>query len=209
MISTAASTARRAMAILLTAGAALLVLWFVASDDARAFRGPGSLTLYVLLSSRRGSGGLSGVARGDDHGVVRPLPRQPRRGAGTAPRRSFSSSLSSSSCSSSCSPSPTVLPPHVRFDLVNGTCPVCAGPLGHEPLCHCARCATLHHERCFAWAGACSTYGCQCAVSRPGVPGAAAERPRARRRPGPSSRSSRRPVAVRPSFATFARDDAS
>lgn len=41
-----------------------------------------------------------------------------------------------------------------------GHCLVCGSPM-EERIVACSRCRTPHHEECWTWNGACSTYGCR------------------------------------------------
>jgi hypothetical protein len=46
-------------------------------------------------------------------------------------------------------------------ELSGSFCQVCGGSLGQGVVAYCVRCATPHHDDCWAYAGECSTFACQ------------------------------------------------
>jgi hypothetical protein len=45
--------------------------------------------------------------------------------------------------------------------LAESSCQVCGGSLGQGAVVYCVRCATPHHDDCWAYAGQCSTFACR------------------------------------------------
>jgi hypothetical protein len=48
-----------------------------------------------------------------------------------------------------------------KIQLAESVCQVCGDSLAHGQVVYCLRCATPHHEECWSYARACSTFGCR------------------------------------------------
>jgi hypothetical protein len=55
---------------------------------------------------------------------------------------------------------PIQIPTVSRFSPAEGECQVCGVSLGEGTVVRCRRCATPHHEDCWAYTGWCSTFAC-------------------------------------------------
>ena len=56
---------------------------------------------------------------------------------------------------------PIQFPAVSRFSAAEGECQVCGVTLGQGTVVRCRRCATPHHEDCWAYTGECSTFACK------------------------------------------------
>src|SRR5204863_6334359 len=56
---------------------------------------------------------------------------------------------------------PVSLPSPTRYSPAEGECQVCGVSLGQGAVVRCRRCATPHHEDCWAYTGECSTFACR------------------------------------------------
>lgn len=56
---------------------------------------------------------------------------------------------------------PVPVPGVARFSPGAGECQVCGVSLGQGAVVRCRRCATPHHEDCWAYTGECSTFACK------------------------------------------------